>query len=243
MKTLITFPARTYLLRLCLIGLGLVGVWHANAANVPDTLAQRLLACTSCHGDQGRATTDGYYPRIAGKPAGYLFNQLKNFRDGKRTYPLMTYMVSNMSDAYLSEIAQYFSQQHPPYAQPQSTEASAQLLERGRVLVLNGDPSKQLPACVACHGKKMTGIAPFIPGLIGLPRDYLIGELGAWQTDSRHAQAPDCMRQIAGKLSAQDIGAVSSWLAAQPIPQDPLPLEAATMKDFRLPIACGSVMK
>ena len=30
------------------------------------------LACTGCHGAEGRAASDGYYPRIAGKPAGYL---------------------------------------------------------------------------------------------------------------------------------------------------------------------------
>lgn len=51
---------------------------------VPDTIAERVQACTVCHGKQGRATNEGYFPRIAGKPAGYLFNQLVNFRDGRR---------------------------------------------------------------------------------------------------------------------------------------------------------------
>jgi cytochrome c553 len=36
------------------------------ALTVPDTLDQRLKACSACHGDEGRATTAGYYPRIAG---------------------------------------------------------------------------------------------------------------------------------------------------------------------------------
>ena len=31
-----------------------------------DTMAQRTLACTSCHGKEGRAGPDGYYPRITG---------------------------------------------------------------------------------------------------------------------------------------------------------------------------------
>ncbi|MBA4267465.1 MAG: cytochrome C, partial [Comamonadaceae bacterium] len=35
---------------------------------VPDTMAQRMMACTLCHGAQGRATSSGYFPRIAGKP-------------------------------------------------------------------------------------------------------------------------------------------------------------------------------
>ena len=54
------------------------------ATSVPDTIAERVRACTVCHGKEGRATSDGYYPRIAGKPAGYLFNQLVNFREGRR---------------------------------------------------------------------------------------------------------------------------------------------------------------
>ena len=37
-----------------------------------DSMAQRTLACTACHGEQGRAGPDGYYPRLAGKPAGFL---------------------------------------------------------------------------------------------------------------------------------------------------------------------------
>ena len=54
------------------------------APKVEDSMAQRVLACTGCHGAQGRAASDGYYPRIAGKPAAYLYNQLLSFRDGRR---------------------------------------------------------------------------------------------------------------------------------------------------------------
>src|SRR3954471_18357200 len=85
------------------------------AASLPDSMDERVRACTACHGKEGRATTDGYYPRIAGKPAGYLYNQLANFRDGRRRNPMMTYIVSNLPDAYLREIAGHFASQHPPY--------------------------------------------------------------------------------------------------------------------------------
>ena len=46
---------------------------------IEDNMAERTRACTACHGEQGRAGPDGYYPRLAGKPAGYLHNQLRNF--------------------------------------------------------------------------------------------------------------------------------------------------------------------
>ena len=66
---------------------------------VPDTIEQRVAACTTCHGRQGRAARDGYYPRIAGKPAGYLYNQLINFREGRRHYAPMTYLVEHLSES------------------------------------------------------------------------------------------------------------------------------------------------
>jgi cytochrome c553 len=215
---------------------------NATAQTVPDNLAQRVKACVACHGQEGRATTDGFYPRIAGKPEGYLFNQLRNFRDGKRTYPMMTYMVAHLTDSYLQEIATYFSLLNPPYAAPQTSIAEVALMERGRVLVKLGDVGKKIPACVACHAEKMTGIAPFIPGLLGLPRDYLVAQLGAWKTGSRHAHAPDCMQSVAKQLDVDDIAAVSAWLAAQTMPPDVKAVRQADVTGFRLPIACGSVL-
>lgn len=215
----------------------------ANAADVdttavPDTIKQRLTACTACHGEQGRATNEGYYPRIAGKPAGYLYNQLHNFREGRRRYPMMTYLVDHLSDAYLQEIAQYFADQHPPYPTSQPFDLSRAARERGEMLVNKGDAGKQLPACIACHGTAMTGVLPTTPGLLGLPRDYLVGQIGAWKNGARHAVAPDCMAQVAQRLSAEDIGAVAAWLAAQPIPASAV---AVTPTSSKLPLACGSV--
>ena len=90
-----------------------------DAAPFDDTIAQRVLACTGCHGAEGRAASDGYYPRIAGKPAGYLHNQLLNFRDGRRSYGLMNYLVRNLSDDYLREMAEHFASLDLPYPPPQ----------------------------------------------------------------------------------------------------------------------------
>lgn len=205
-----------------------------------DTIAQRMVACTACHGKEGRATNDGYYPRIAGKPAGYLYNQLVNFRDGRRQqYPLMTYMVAHLSDDYLREIAVYFAGENPPYPPPQSIPVSQSVMERGRVLVLSGDPLKQLPACAACHGRSLTGVSPAIPGLLGLPRDYLNGQFGAWRSGARRAAEPDCMGQIAGRMTVEDISAASAWLASQPVPPN---AGSERVASEPLPMKCGSVL-
>nr|WP_234815046.1 cytochrome c4 [Noviherbaspirillum denitrificans] len=193
----------------------------------------------TCHGKEGRATNDGYYPRIAGKPAGYLHNQMRNFRDGRRVqYPLMTYLVQHLSDDYLKEMADYFAAQDLPYPPPQPAAATPAVLDHGKALVLHGDPSRKIPACVACHGEKLTGVVPALPGLLGLPRDYLLGQFGAWREGARRAAAPDCMGEVTSRLSLEDINAVSSWLAAQPVPPDAKPASSLPAK---LPLACGSM--
>jgi len=203
---------------------------------VPDTLAQRLQACTVCHGAEGRATHSGYFPRIAGKPADYLYHQLLHFRDGRRNNAGMSYLLDHLSEAYLRDIAGYFAGLDLPYPPPPPPAAPAAILARGEQLVRRGDPSRELPACSACHGAAMTGVAPAVPGLLGLPRDYLIGQLGAWQTGLRQAFDPDCMARIARRMLPEDVSAVASWLAAQPVP---VPAHPEADSPGPMPMDCG----
>ena len=213
---------------------------HA-APPVENTMAQRVLACTGCHGPEGRAASDGYYPRIAGKPAGYLYNQLLSFRDGRRQYALMANLLAPLTDAYLREIAEHFSRLELPYPPPQSASKgadSAQAL-RGAALVTQGDAALKIPACNRCHGSALMGVAPGVPALIGLPRDYLNAQLGAWRTGNRHAMAPDCMAEVAKSLAPADIAALSSWLSSQTVPPGAMP---AASLPAAPPMRCGGLV-
>lgn len=201
-----------------------------------DSLEQRIKACTACHAPKERH--DAFFPRIAGKPSGYLYNQLLNFREGRRQYPMMNYMVEHLPDAYLREIADYFAAQHPAPPPAQPSGAGTMALERGKQLVLHGDASKKIPACIACHGQQLAGVAPAIPGLLGLPRDYINAQLGAWKNGIRRAHAPDCMAQVAQRLSDADVGAVSAWLGTQVASADARPASGITLP---LPLHCGGV--
>lgn len=197
-----------------------------------------MAVCIACHGREGAVSGDNYFPRLAGKPARYLYNQLLSFRDGRRHSGDMTYLVRNMSDAYLLEMAEYFAALDLPYPPVARTnDASNEMLVRGRALALHGDPQRDIPACISCHGAALTGVQPGIPALAGLPRIYLSAQLGSWLTHERHALAPDCMAQVGARLSTADVNAVASWIALQPMPVDskPLPRLPAPM-----PIACGT---
>ena len=212
---------------------------HAAPPVFEDSMAQRTLACTACHGKEGRAGPDGYYPRIAGKPAGYLYNQLLNFRDGRRHYGLMTRLIDPLSEPYLLEIAQYFAALDVPYVQPRAAAAAPAQMQLGQALALQGDPARKLPACVLCHGEALTGVQPNTPGLVGLPRDYLASQLGAWRSGQRRAHAPDCMADLAKRLTPEDISAVTAWLAAQAPGASSKPAASLARP---AEIACGSAV-
>lgn len=222
---------------------GLVEVAPAKAQRaVPDTVAQRALACTACHGAQGRVSVEGYVPRIAGKPAGYLHRQMLAFRDGRRAHEGMARLMAHLTDGYLLELAQHFASLDLPYAvepdrraRPPTPPAA---LQRGEALVRRGDAALDVPACEACHGATLAGVSPDVPGLLGLPRDYLLAQLGAWRNGTRRAAAPDCMAQIAQRLAALDIPAVADALAAMPVPAQ---LKPAVTPPPRWPMACGSL--
>jgi len=217
--------------------------WGVLSAQTPPAstadMTQRVKPCTACHGAEGRATPDGYYPRIAGKPAGYLLNQLLNFRAGRRIFPQMVYFAQFRSDTDLAELAGYFSAQHPPYAPPRTPDATPELLARGRSIVSGGDARTRVPACRACHGMRLLGVNPAVPGLLGLSQDYVQSQLGAWRSGIRSARAPDCMAVIARRLTPRDVAAVAAWLASQTVATDATPANAF---DKSPPMQCGSML-
>jgi cytochrome c553 len=226
-------------LRICL--LACLGLWAqcalAQGNPVPDTLEQRIVACAACHGKKGEGLrANEYYPRIAGKPAGYLYNQLVNFRERRRNSPVMNHMVAYLSDDYLREIARYYASLAPTFP-PATAAAPGPVLARGEALMTRGDPARKIPACVECHGKALTGMEPAIPALIGLDAQYIAAQMGAWRNKTRRAKAPDCMADIAALLVPGDISAIAAWLAVQaPAAQSASPLAAGSLK---LPMECG----
>ena len=209
----------------------------ARAADIPDTIGQRMQPCMVCHGPEGRATTQGFFPRIAGKPAAYLHNQLIAFREGRRSNSTMAYFVDHMTDAYLQEVALYFAGLDLPYAAAPKANATPTQLARGEALVRQGDRALGVPACAACHGVALTGALPAIPSVLGLPREYLQLQFGSWRVGVRRALAPDCMGQIVSRMSPQDLNDVAAWLSSQSVPAHAAPAAQITRP---LPMPCGS---
>lgn len=202
-------------------------------------LRERLSACATCHGEHGEGAAGAeYYPHLAGKPAGYLLEQMQSFRDGRRHYPRMVYLMQYMDDAYLGEIAHWYASQ-PAHTQRMPVTASALDADgaaRARQLVHEGDAAAGLPACAACHGEQLTGMEPTVPALVGLPPDYIVAQIGGWRTGVRRSVEPDCMADIAKRLSPDDIRVMATWLSEQNVGEDQRPAPAGA---WPLPVACG----
>jgi cytochrome c553 len=208
----------------------------ADAPAPPD----RLAACAACHGQHGEGVSGAeYYPHLAGKPAGYLFDQLRHFRDGRRVNAQMTWLVQFMDDAYMQEIAAHYAAEPPRTRAADTGEANLTPALRATAerLVREGDPARGVDACSACHGEALTGLEPGIPALVGLPAEYVIAQLGNWRSGIRHATAPDCMADIARALAPEDIRAVAVWLSRQ-AQADARPAPAGS---FVPPHRCGSL--
>ena len=204
---------------------------------VPDTLQQRIVACTTCHGVHGEGTPgSGYFPRLAGKPATYLARQMQDFQNGLRKYAPMESTVRQLSPAYMREIAEYFAAQHVPYGRAPSPSVSAAALQRGEQLISKGDAARRIPACTSCHGNQLTGVEPSTPGLVGLPYDYISAQLGSWRTHTRATLAPDCMAVVANRLAESDITAVAAALASRQLPAD---THAQVAGSVTPPLPCG----
>jgi cytochrome c len=70
--------------------------------------------CHSCHGEQPNQPVLPVYPKLAGQNAGYLLQQMKDIRDGKRTNGLsvaMKTVVSSVTDEDFQAIADWLATQ------------------------------------------------------------------------------------------------------------------------------------
>ena len=88
------------------------GLAHAQDADANARAARSLAAnCANCHGTTG--TAQGAMPSLAGQQKAFIVDQMKAFRDGKRTATIMHQLAKGYSDQQVELIADHFSRQKP----------------------------------------------------------------------------------------------------------------------------------
>lgn len=76
----------------------------------PAAIATIIDNCQVCHGVGGNSFVPDY-PRLNGQNQAYLIEALNSYKNGKRTNATMVYVVKDLSDQALDEIAAYYAGQ------------------------------------------------------------------------------------------------------------------------------------
>ena len=169
----------------------------------------KAAVCGACHGMDGNSS-DAQYPKLAGQSEQYIVRQLTDFKAGKRQNPIMMGMASPLSTQDMHDVGAYFASKT---ALPGVADQA--LVEKGEMLFHQGDTTRNIPACMACHSIDGRGNPGAIyPQLTSQHAQYIQATLKAWHDgttwgDDAHSQI---MPSIAKQLSADDIAAVASYI-------------------------------
>ncbi|MEE9493887.1 MAG: cytochrome c [Gammaproteobacteria bacterium] len=68
----------------------------------------KAASCAGCHGAGGHSNNP-LWPNLAGQQEAYMVKQLKAFKDGSRSDPMMSPMAKPLSDADIDNLAAYFA--------------------------------------------------------------------------------------------------------------------------------------
>lgn len=169
----------------------------------------KAAVCGACHGMDGNSA-DAQYPKLAGQSEQYIARQLADFKSGKRQNPIMMGMAAALSEQDMQDLGAYFSS-----TTPLPGVADQALVEHGQKLYREGDATRAIPACMACHSIDGRGNpGAMYPHLAGQHAQYVEATLKAWHDgtswgDDAHAKI---MPSIATKLDSNDIAALSSYI-------------------------------
>ena len=169
----------------------------------------KAVTCAACHGADG-ISVNPLWPNLAGQGAPYLVAQLKAFKEGLRENPLMTSQAMMLSEQDMADLAVYFE----GLPAPVQAVADPKLVGKGEALYRGGDVTNQVAACIACHGPTGTGNpAAAYPALKGQHAAYTAKQLKDYASGDRVSDGKTrIMREIAGKLSADEIDALASYV-------------------------------
>jgi cytochrome c553 len=180
----------------------------AYPAGNPEAGATKSVVCGACHGANGNSNADPSWPSLAGLGADYIAEQLQNFKSGKRANPIMMPNAMTLSTDDMADLAAYFDSQANT-----GLEADPSYWKAGEKLYRGGDPSRGIPACMACHGPTGRGNEPAkFPALRGQHSVYVIKQLHDYASGARTTGPNNIMQTIAKRLTDDDMRNVSSYL-------------------------------
>lgn len=164
--------------------------------------------CKACHGLNGKGIAPAI-PNLAAQRERYLFNSLKEYKDGKRSHAALKNMTTNMTEADLRNVAAYFASM-PPIANASATDVKhSSPYEQGKVLAA---------ACAKCHGEDGNSKIPGTPTLAGQQPHYLVAAIQEYHQGDR---AKNAMRSSMRDTDKLELESLALYFAAQtPVKRD-----------------------
>ena len=192
----------------CLISATLAGAAEARDIYTKGGTNPAAMACVTCHGAEALGAPG--FPRLAGLSAAYLMKQLADYASGARANPIMQPVAEALDADELVSVSEMLSQLPRPNVEPLGRATAVEGI--GDALALRGAWDRNIPECVACHGRDGLGVGIF-PALAGQSAAYLELQLEAWRQGIRKNDPNDLMGHIARSLTDEEIKAVSEFFA------------------------------
>jgi len=161
---------------------------------------KKAEACVACHGPNGNSQV-GTFPVLAGQSDRYLYLQLRDYKEGRRSNPIMSGIAAGLEKQDMKDLAAYFSKQ--------KQERTGFKSEMPRVEA--GAKKAEESLCAMCHLGGMKGQNE-VPRLAGQHPDYIITQLKSFKARERTNDAGN-MTSLAQTLSEEDMLNLAHWIS------------------------------
>lgn len=141
------------------------------------------------------------YPVLAGQTSRYLYLELRDFQEGRRSDPQMSPMAKDLTRDEMRELADYYAGQK---SAPQTFAVDAAKANSGKA---KADET----LCTMCHLGGFAGQNE-IPRVAGQHYAYIVKQLTDFKARTRTNDAGN-MTSVANTLSAQDIDNLAHYIA------------------------------
>jgi cytochrome c553 len=161
---------------------------------------KKAEACIACHGANGNSPNPAF-PILAGQTSRYLYLQLKDFKEGRRSEPQMDPFVKNLSREDMFDLSAFFAAQKPA---PNKFKADPAKVAKGKA-------KADEVLCTMCHLGGFKGQNE-IPRVAGQHYEYVVKQMKDFKTAKRTNDAGN-MASVSKTLSDQDIDNLAHYLA------------------------------
>lgn len=163
-------------------------------------LAELVPTCLACHGEDG-VPNYAESPIIDGQHEGYLYIQLRDYKNGSRRHEVMSEIVKDLTRQDLKDLAGFFAKRPWPRLQQTAEEGDDVVAER---LASAG-------MCKECHLGGYLGDST-VPRLAGQLTSYLVVTMRAFKTKERANNA--AMSSLLDTYTDEEIDALARYLGS-----------------------------